>query len=202
MNYQVSDAEKAQAERALLAFNYTKKLLKVASDHLLIMLTPFKDHPDINEEQVLKYRAALRRFRDKSIQNFNEFKIAAFKCITLMQMFTSDTQTIKIMKSFISAIEDIEKRVNIFSDLFVKMESKSFVADIVKEIENIQKECNDLEEVIDERIRGHLQSNIIGKNWLDNVGDELQMKIERAKPLMLDLYNEKQNELNEFNKNK
>lgn len=202
MSYEVSDAEKAQAEKALLAFNYVEKLLKSSCDHLKIMETPFKDHPDISTEQVLKYRAALRRYRDKVIENFNNFKIASFKCVTLMQLFSSDTQTVKIMKSFINGIEDIEKNVNEFADLFSDLESKQFVPNAIQSISTIQQECEELEDIIDERIKTHLQSNILGKNWVDGVSDSLQMKLEKETPLMIDLFNERQKQLNEVNNKK
>lgn len=202
MSYEVSDVEKSQAERAILVFSHTQKLLKAASDHLKIMLTPFKDHPDIDSEQIKKFRAAIRRFRDKAIENFNQFKISAFKCITLMQTFSSDTQTVKILKSFISTIEDIEKQVNEFSDLFNDLDSKGFVADVIKIMESIQTECDELDDIINERIKNHLQTNILGKNWIDSVGDELEMRVEKETPLMLDLFNERQEQLNDINKKK
>lgn len=196
MSYDVSDVEKSQAEKALLSFDYALSLLRTANGHLNIMYVPFKDHPDISTEQIVKYRAALRRFRDKSVENFNNFKIAAFKCVTLMQIFSSDTQTVKIIKSFISSIDDIEKQVNKFVAFFDKLESKTFVADVVKSIDKIQKECKDLEEIIDERIKNHLQSNILGKTWIDGISNELQMKVEKKTPLLIDLFHERQNQLN------
>ena len=195
MSYNVSDAEKSQAEKAIMGFSYAQKILKQASDHLNIMLTPFKDHNDITPEQVNTFRAAIRRFRDKSIENFNDFKIAAFKCIKLMQMFSSDTQTVKIMKSFINAIGDIEEEVNNFSNLFSNLDSKSFNADIIASIEKIKKECDELNDIIDERIKSHLQNNILGKNWTDGISDELDMRLEKETPLMLELFNQREKEI-------
>jgi len=75
MSYDVSDAEKLQAERALLFFNHSAKLLDLASEHLNIMKTPFKNNSEMSPEEVMKARAAIRRFRDKAVENFNEFKI-------------------------------------------------------------------------------------------------------------------------------
>lgn len=200
MTYDVTDAEKAQAEKALIAFNTALKLLNQASDHLNIMLTPFKDHPDISSDEIMNFRAALRRFRDKSIDNFNAFKIGAFKCITLMQMFSSDTQSAKLIKSFISSVEDIEKQVNKFSELFNNLESKDFVAQVVKIIEGIKKETDQLELLIDDRIKSHVQSNILGKTWVDGVSNELQMSIEKRTPLLIELNKERENELNNLSK--
>ena len=198
MTYNVTDTEKAQAERALLCFNYASKLLDTASNHLDIMKTPFKDNPTMSPEEVMSARAAIRRFRDKSIENFNEFKVSAFKCINIMEIFSSDTQTIKLMKSFVSSIDDLEIKVNSFVDLFSDLESKDFPKNVVTCIENCQKQCEEINEIIDERIKSHIQSNILSKSWVDTVSDNLQTNIQKKTPLILDLFNKRQDQLNEI----
>lgn len=198
MSYEVSDSEKLKASRALIFFNHTLKLLHLASDHLDIMKTPFKDNPNMSPEDVMKARAALRRFRDKSIENFNLFKKSAFNCVNSMQDFSFDTQTVKIIKSFIACIDDLEYNVNKFSDLFNDLESKDFSTNVVKFIEKIQAEAEDIEEIVEERIKRHIQNNILATSWVDAVGDEIQMKIEKKTPLLLDLYNKRQDNLNDI----
>jgi len=106
MSYDVSDSERSQAEKALLYFKAAEKYLVQASDHLNIMKTPFKDNQDMTPEDVMTARAVIRRFRDKAIENFDSFKKVAFDCVNLMQTFSSDTQTLKLMKSFISSVDD------------------------------------------------------------------------------------------------
>ena len=198
MTYDVSDSEKMQAERALLCFNHALKMLDMASNHLDIMKTPFKDNPEMSPDEVQKARAAIRRFRDKSIENFNEFKVAAFKCVNVMQIFSSDTQTLKLMKSFISSIDDLEVKVNDFADVFNDLESKEFAKTVVTSIESIQKQCEEIDEIIDERIKSHIQSNILAKSWVDTVSDDLQMRVQKRTPLILDLFNKRQDQLNEI----
>lgn len=198
MSYDVSDEEKKQAERALLCFNHASKLLDKAANHLDIMKTPFKDNPEMSAEEIMKARAAIRRFRDKSIENFNDFKISAFKCVHIMQTFASDTQTLKLMKSFISAIDLLENSVNKFADTFNDLESKEFPKNVVAAVEDIQKQCKEVDEIIDERIKTHIQSNILAKSWVDTVSDDLQMRIEKKTPLIVDLYNKRQDQLNEI----
>lgn len=197
LTYEISDAEKIQAGRALICFNYALKLLAMASEHLNIMKTPFKDNPEISTSEVMNARAAVRRFRDKSVENFNEFKIAAFKCVQVMQHFSSDTQTVKVMKSFISSVEELENSVNDFVDLFGDLESKTFAKDVVDSSEIIQKQCEDIEDIVDDRIKSHIQSNILAKNWINNVSDDLQLKIEKQTPLILDLFNKREDQLRE-----
>lgn len=197
MTYDVSDEERTAAEKALLYFNHASKLLQLASEHLDIMKTPFKNNPEMDSKDVMRARTAIRRFRDKSVENFNEFKKTAFQCVKIMQDFANDTQTLKLMKSFISTIDELEIKVNRFVDLFDDLEVKTFANDVVQNIQAIQDECEDIEEIIDERIKDHIQQNILATNWVDTVGDELQMKIEPKTPLILDLFNKRQDQLNQ-----
>ena len=161
------------------------------------MKTPFKNSPDMAPEDVMNARAAIRRFRDKVIENFNNFKKVAFRCVDVMQVFSSDTQTLKIMKSFISSIDGLETEVNKLSDLFNNLKDKDFAKKIVESIESIQKQCIDIEELIDDRIKTHIHNNILAVSWVDATGNDLQMKIEKKKPLILDLFNERQEQLND-----
>jgi len=202
MTYDVSDSEKVEAEKAIMSFNHTMKMLNIASDHLNIIKTPFKDNPEMSPEDVMKARSALRRFRDKSIENFNEFKLTSFRCVNIMQNFASDTQTVKLMKSFISSIDSLEVKVNNFTELFNNLEDKDFSTKVVSTIEEIQKECEEIEEIIDERIKNHIQTNILASSWVDSVSNELQMNIEQKTPLILDLFNKRQDQLNEKIKEK
>ena len=197
MSYNVSDSERSQAEKALLYFKAAEKYLVQASDHLNIMKTPFKDNQDMTPEDVMAARAVIRRFRDKAIENFDRFKKVAFDCVNLMQTFSSDTQTLKLMKSFIAGVDDLETSVNQFADLFNDLHSKDFVKDVVAAIESIQKQCDEIEEIVDERIKSHIQTNILAKSWVDSISNDLQMKIEKKTPLIVDLYNQRQEQLND-----
>lgn len=202
MAYEVSDAEKVAAEKALFCFDYSVKLLQLSSEHLDIMKTPFKNSPEMDPKEVMRARAAIRRFRDKSVENFNEFKRSAFRCVHGMQDFASDTQTLKLMKSFISSIDDLEVKVNSFVDLFSDLEAKDFSTNIVKSIEDIQQQCEEIEEIVDERIKDHIQQNILATNWTDSVGKEIEMTIKPKTPLILDLFEQRQQQLNDSVKNR
>ena len=197
MSYNVSDVEKQQAEKALLYFNAAEKYLNQASDHLNIMKTPFKDNPEMSPDDIMKERAVIRRFRDKAIDNFKKFKKVAFDCVNLMQYFHSDTQTLKLMKSFIASIDSLEADVDSFAELFDDLQSKDFSKDVVTSIESIQKQCDEIDEIIDERITSHIQNNILATSWVDSISNDLQMKIEKKTPLIVDLYNQRQEQLND-----
>jgi hypothetical protein len=196
MTYEVSDAEKQKAEKALIFFSNTLKLLRLSSDHLNVMKTPFKDNTDITPEAVTKARVAIRCFRDQSVKNFNDFKKEAFKCVGAMQSFSSDTQTVKLIKSFISSINKLETQVNDFVGLFDELDDKDFSKNIVSSIEEIQKTCEDIEEIVDQRLIDHIKSNILAKSWVDSVSNELQTKIEKSTPLLMELFDQRQEQLN------
>ena len=62
-------------------------------------------------------------------------------------------------------------------------------------MEDVQKKCDDVDEIIDERIKTHIQSNILATSWVDSVSTELQTKVEKKTPLILDLFNKRQDQL-------
>ncbi len=195
MTYEISTNEKIQAEKALVCFDRALKYLQTAKDYLNIIKTPFKDNQNQSPEEVMKARAALRKFRDKLIENFNQFKHTAFQCVNVMQIFNSDTQTIRIMKSFISSINDLEQSVNDLVELFNNLEAKDFGAEIVKQIEDVQIKCDDIEEIVEDRIKHHIITNILATTWVDSVGNELNKKIENKTPLLVELHRKQQEDL-------
>lgn len=195
LSYQVTDEEKSSAEKALLVLNATKSLLNKSSDYLNVIYNPFSKNPSIESDQIFNYRTTLRKFRDNAIDNFNEFKVGSFKCISILNNFSTDTQTMKLIKSFTNSVEELESKVNNLVDLFDDLKSKDFVADVIKNVESIQKKCDEIDALIDERIKTHIKNNILSKSWVDNIGDDLQMKIERKTPLIIDLYSERKKEL-------
>lgn len=202
MSYDVTDDEKHRAQRSIIYFNHASRLLNKSSDYLNVMKNPFKDNPEISTDEIIKTRAALRKFRDTSVKKFNEFKITSFKCVRAMQYFSSDTQVLKLMKSFISSIDDLQLKVNDFVDLFSNLQDAEFSKNVVTAIETIQKQCEIIDSIIDERVKPHIQTNILASNWIDEVGDELEVKLEKKSPIILDLFNQRQQQLNEVLKGK
>lgn len=200
MSYEVPSEEKDKAAKIIVYFDHLLKIIKFCEEHLNLIYIPFKDNPEISSDQAWKARAALRRYRDKVADNFNIFKRQSFKCFTLLQPFTADTQIIKLSKSFVLSIDDIEKQVNRFIELFSNLEAKDFGQTVVKAIDNIKKELSQLEQIINDRIKNHIQINILARNWVDNVSDELQQKVEKKIPLSIELVNER-NEKIEQSKN-
>lgn len=194
----MSDEEKNQAEQAIYLLNFAKNTIGISSDYLDLMRTPFKDNSEIPPEEIFKNRASLRRFRDKAVDNFNNFKKISFKCVRVLNNFASDTQVTKLLKSFIMSIDSLEDKVNNYVDLFDNLKDKEFVKNIISTIEEVQKQCDDVEKIIDERLINHIKENILATSWVDSIGKELEIKIEKKKPLLLDLVNKREEELNKI----
>lgn len=191
MSYQVSEQEKDDAQKAMRWFTHTTKLLDQCDDHLNLIYNPFKQGGDLSADKVFAQRSMLRLYRDKVVENFNNFKKVAFKSYAIMQAFASDTQIEKLMKSFVSSVEDIEIQVNRFVDLFSNLKDDDFAKGVVAGIEHIKKEIAQLKQIVDERIIPHIQSNILARNWIDNVSEELQEKVEKKSPLIMQMVDER-----------
>jgi len=197
MSYDVTDEEKTKAKKALTYFNFALKKLKSCNKFLDLLKTPFKDQNGANDnEAIMKARASFRKYRDKALENFNMFKKAAFNCVNSMQLFGSDTQTIKLMKSFISSVDNLEIKISDFKELFDNLQDKDFSKNIVDIIEKIQEKSEEISSIISERVIPHIKTNILASTWVDSIGDELKVKIDKKVPLLLELYNARQKELN------
>lgn len=195
MTYEVPSEEKDRASKIILYLDHLLKILQFCDEHIDLIYTPFKDNPEISPEQTFKARAALRRYRDKLAENFNVFKRQAFKCFLLLQPFSADTQIVKLSKSFVMSIDDIEKQVNRFIELFSNLQSKEFGQAVVKGAEGIKKEMAQLQQIVEDRIKHHVQDNILARSWVDSVSDELQQKVEKKIPLAIELVDERNEKL-------
>jgi hypothetical protein len=97
----------------------------------------------------------------------------------------------KLQKSFVSAIGDLESSVNNFIDIFSDLKSKNFAAAVVKGVEGIQKELAQTKQIIEERVRDHVVKNILSRNWTDDVSKEMNKKVEKQIPLAIELVEER-----------
>lgn len=197
LTYEVPDEEKNRAEKATRWFNYCLKVLKQCDEHLNLIYNPFKKNNNVSPDKIFESRAMLRNVRDKISDNFNNFKKIAFKSYVIMQPFTSDTQTEKVLKSFVNCVEDIEIQVNRLISLFDNLKSEDFGKGIVSAIENIKKEIAEFNQIVEDRVKMHIQTNILARTWVDSVSNELQEKVEKKSPLVMQLVEDRIKMLNQ-----
>ena len=192
MSFDVSDKEKYAAKKALNAFTMLCTELREADDHLDKMKTPFNDNQQSDPEKLFEERAALRVYRDDMLEKFNKCKQTALKCVIALKPFDSDTQTIRLKNSFIMSVGDLEKQVNRFAALFDNIKDKDFIKKSTSAIDNVKKEVAQLEQIVEDRIKDHIRKNILAINWIDDVGEKLQMHIEQKSPLIVELMQEQE----------
>lgn len=170
MSYDISNIEKQKADQAIMLFDQVIKNLYKANDYLQLISEPFEKQSDITTDEIMNVRVELRRFRDNLLEKFNDFKHSAVQCLKIMETFSSDTQTLKLIKVFISSIDNLEESVNDFVLLFSNLEDEEFVNNIILGASKIQQLSDDLEEIINNRIIKHIKTNILASSWVDSVG--------------------------------
>lgn len=195
MTYDISDKEKLYANKALHAFEYLLSAIESFNTHLDLLLIPFKENQDITPEQIWKYRANFRDFRDLAEKNLDKIKKISLRCMKIINYFISDTQIEKIMRSFNSCIEDVILQFDRFMKLFNNMQAQDFKDNIVKAIDGIKKETAQLKQIIEERIQDRLERDILNKSWVNNEGD-VSMYLAKKDPLEMRLF-KKRNEHSE-----
>lgn len=187
ISFDISSEEQHQAQQLLIYIDQCLRLLKDAKEYLDTIKIPFENNPETKPKEILSQRFYLREFRDKSIEKFNDFKKACFHCVICINKFSSDPQVLKISKSFISTVDDLEKSVNKFVNLFSNLEGDNFVKDIIDVTKLIQSKCDDAQDILEERLKNYIGSNVLNETWVDKVQKDFNFAVEKKKPRMLEI---------------
>ena len=139
----------------------------------------------------------LRQVRDKVKEKFGKLNKRADKCMILMQEFSSDTNTEEMMDSFAAAMGDVEKQVGTFLGIFSNLDSPDFRNNLVASVEAVKKQANQLKQLVKDRILDHIDTNILARNWVSQVSDKYQGKVQEKVPLIVELFRERQKALSE-----
>lgn len=198
MSLDVTDAEKKIAQRAVRKFQHLSKKIDSFDKHLDILYNPFKSHEDVSKESIIEHRAALRRYRDKINENFNEIKVFIVSCISDLNHFSSDTNISEIIKSFNDSVSDIDSSLEMLLTGLDNWQDKDYRANVMKAIENVKKQTDQIEKLIKDRIINDLNTNILAKNWTDNLDDKLKSSIKNKEPYIKQLHEEREQKLKEM----
>lgn len=200
MSFDIPKNEKEKAQTASDAFEKILASLDVAKNHLDIIYEPFKNAQDLTPEAVKNYRGAIWRFKEQVKKNFNSVKADALKAIIEFNFFAADTHILELINSFRDAVGDLEKQANVLLDILDDWESTDFKNNIVKGVENVNREASNIEKLVKERVQDYIDANILAKNWMTNTGDELNQTIESKVPYITQLFLERQKALNSIGK--
>lgn len=198
MSIKIPDDEKKIAEHAVL---YLEKLIKKINSfnkHLDIMYNPFKDYQSVSLDSVKKYKRAIWNYREKIKENFKEIKKISLLCVKKLKHFDSDTHIIELLGSFSDDIGGIENQVNSLISVLSNWDTNNYKNNVVISIENLKKEIAELRKLINDRMIDHINENILSKNWIDNVSNDLNISIKEQQPLIIQLYEEREKQLKDM----
>jgi dGTP triphosphohydrolase len=197
MHFGVPESEKRVAEKAEEYFEQLISGLQDAKDYLDLIYVPFQKHQNIDMEMVTDYRKTFREYRDQVKLKFRKIVKKAYKCVALMNSFSTDTATEEIMESFIGTIRELDKYVDTFVSIFSNLNSSEFRDHLISTIDSLKKQMNQIEQLIRDRILEHIDSNILAKNWAKDISDGNSEPIEERVPLVVQLFKERQKALQE-----
>lgn len=194
--FDISDEEKKVASEASSYFEELTALLQRSLEHLDIIYDPFYKYQNMDSQEVLEYRVALRRYRDKIRDNFQNVLQLAHKAVVLMSEFSSDTKTRELLNSFVEEVDDVKKQVNFLLEVFSNIGGVNFRYGIVNGIDTVKKQSAQVKQLINDRILPHIETNILAKNWIGNIVDENDNRIYQQSPLLVRLFKERNEALN------
>lgn len=198
MSIDVPDSEKKLAQRVVRKFQFLVKKIDAFDKHLDILYNPFKSHENVSEESITEHRAALRRYRDKINENFDEIKVFIVGCITDFNQFSSDTNIAELITSFNDNVTSISDNLEILATNLDNWQDKDYRASVMGSIELVKKDTEQLETLINDRIITDINKNILGKNWTDNLDDKLKSSIKDREPYIKQLHDEKEKKLKQM----
>src|SRR6266581_2836902 len=198
MSLDVPSSEKKIAQKAVRKFQFLVKKIDAFDKHLDILYNPFKSHENVSKESITDHRAALRRYRDKINENFDEIKVFIVGCITDLNYFSSDTNISEIINSFNDSISNIEDSLEILLSGLDNWNDKDYRNNIITHIESVKKQIDQLNKLINDRIIADINTNILAKNWTDNLDDKLKSSIKDKEPYIKQLHDERERKLKEM----
>jgi len=193
MSFDVPEGDRKIARQASESFEDLIAKLRLSVRHLNLLYVPFSKYQDYDPNEVLKYRAVLRNYRDQVKNNFDEVMERSFRAILQMSTFSADNHTVELMSAFDSQMKDLRKLIDRFLSLFSNIGSQDFIGSLLQSIDSVKKQVAQVKQTINDRILDHIDTNILANNWTSTVTDELQNKVYEKAPLVVELFKERQN---------
>lgn len=187
----IPDSEIKTAGRIVMRLEKLSKKLDNFVDHINLLYNPFKEHNTVSEESVNKYRGTLWDYRNKVIENFEALKDIAGVVVKDMKSFNFDTHIVELVSAFTDEVGDIEDQVKFLTDAIANYDHTSYKDNVTSCAEAVKKEVAELNKFIYDRIIDHMNSNILGKNWVE----KKHIKFDESEPAVSRLYKEREKRL-------
>lgn len=198
MSIDIPDSDKKIAARAVLHFERLTRKINAFNKHLNVMYNPFKEYQQVSQESVLKYRDAIWQYLKQIRENFEGMRDVAVLCVRDLNHFSSDTHITELIGTFTDDFGDIEDQVISLLHILSNWDHPDYKNNVVSAMENLKKETAELRKLIYDRIIDHINTNILVKNWVDDVDDELSSSIKEREPLISRLYRERKKKMEQI----
>jgi len=195
MNFNVPDSEKQVAEKASEHFEQLLSQMQEASEYLDLIYVPFQKRQNVDMEMITDYRKTFRQYKDRVKSKFSKIIRRAYQGVALMNEFGIDTATEELMDSFIGSVRELEKYIDTFVSIFSNLNSPEFRNHLVSTIESIKKQLNQIRQLLNDRVLEHIDSNILAKNWANDISEHSENPIQERVPLVVQLFKERQKAL-------
>jgi hypothetical protein len=198
MSIEIPDGEINIAKRAVVHFEKLVKKLNSFNKHLNAIYNPFKEYQTVSSDSVEKYRGAIWKYRSQIKENFDKIKELSLLCVRDMSHFDSDTHITELLTSFSNDVGGTEDQVSSLMSVLSNWDTGNYKNNVVTAIESLKKEIAELRKLIYDRIIDHLNTNILAKNWVDDISDELNISIQDREPVITQLYQEREKQLKQM----
>lgn len=193
LSVEISDTEKKAAYKAIIKLEKLEKRLSSFNKYLNTMYHPFKKYNAISDESILKYRGAIWKYANKIRDDFEELREIAGECVEYLKVFDTDSHINDIINTFDDSIGEIDDRVSIAFTAISNWSGPSYKDNVLKALESLKKDVAELRKLIYDRIIEHINNNIIDKNWIDSISDNIKKDLKEKGPHISKLHKKRNN---------
>lgn len=172
----IPESDKKIGVKCVRILRLTATLLDKAQDNANVMFSSFEEFPDTSEDKIWSERVYLRKMRDGVIDLFQDFEKPAAMFIKESELFTSDSDFNKLVKSFVSDVAELKKLINDFQELYDNMKDKDFVKNITNVLKGIVSQCRQIKTLIKDRMIIDIKTNILGEDWYSKIQTQNEEK--------------------------
>lgn len=191
----VPESDKKMANTTVMHFERLVKRINNLNKQLNYIYIPFKTYKTVSPESINKYRGAIWNYLKEIKDNFKEIKDLATLCLRGLNHFSSDTHTSELINVFSDDFGNIEDQLISLNTVLTTWDHPAYKDNVIKNIESLKKQGAELKKLIYDRVIEHINTNILNKNWVDEVNDQLSTTVKSNEPLISRLYNERKQKI-------
>lgn len=195
MSFDIPESEKKAAEEVVEIFKKVIATMDTAKKHLNDMYEPFRGTEAIPPEELQKIHGQISRYKDQVKANFEQVKLLSGYAMAKLNQFASDTHIMELENTFNDSFSDLEGQVNIVMEILTDVEAVDFKDRFIAGVESVRSEAHEMEKLINDRIIDYVDTNILAKNWMEDVQRALDGNVQARVPYITQLFHERQKAL-------